>query len=252
MAPRARAWSRCRMSQLYSVNASSKLIQRKRRWRSTPGICRCWAQPRFATLSMGLGLASPGCLEMSRRTSIADSVPVLEYIAGRYSEAWRMLADLYMELGGADNGELAKQALRRYLETNPAEDASHKAWLRLERLAWQTGDHETEFAAWLRIVEFPQTSFYDISTAANAMSRLLQGTSLVADPEVKRTAAQKVASAMEALLPVSNPVADDYSRLAWLYLYRNEPERARAFVDEGLRLEPQNPHCLNIQENYLR
>lgn len=184
--------------------------------------------------------------------TLADSVPVLEYIAGRYSEAWRMLADLYMELGGADNGELAKQALRRYLETNPAEDASHKAWLRLERLAWQTGDHETEFAAWLRIVEFPQTSFYDISTAANAMSRLLQGTSLVADPEVKRTAAQKVASAMEALLPVSNPVADDYSRLAWLYLYRNEPERARAFVDEGLRLEPQNPHCLNIQENYLR
>ncbi len=184
--------------------------------------------------------------------TLEDSVPVLEYIAGRYPDAWRMLADLYLELGGAANMELAKQALRRYLETNPDESAAHRAWLRLERLAWQTGDHETEFAAWLRIVEFPQASFYDISTAANAMGRLLQGNQLVADPEVKRTAAQKVATVMESLMPVSNPTADDYSRLAWLYLYRNEPERARGLIEQGLAIDAQNPHCLNLQENYLR
>jgi tetratricopeptide (TPR) repeat protein len=84
------------------------------------------------------------------------------------------------------------------------------------------------------------------------MNRLLQGKAVVADPEVKRMAAQKIANAMEALLSDGNPTATDYSRLAWLYLYRGEKEKARAHVESGLELEPDNEYCLNLRDNRLR
>lgn len=184
----------------------------------------------------------------SGNATLEDSVPVLEYIASRYPEAWRMLADLYLELGGNTNADLAKSALRRYLESDLPEAAAYKAWRALARLAWQTNDHDTEFAAWLRIVEFPELTLIDASIGANSMNRLLQGTQVVADPEVKRTAAQKVAHAMEDLLTTSTPTADDYSRLAWLFLYRGEPDKARKYVDAGLAIEPDNTYCLNLKD----
>lgn len=183
----------------------------------------------------------------SGSVSLDDSLPVLEYIASRYPEAWRMLADLYMELGGSSVGAAAR-ALRRYLESEPPEAVAFDAWRRLAKLSWHTGDGEMELAAWLRLVEFPQVSFYDVSIAANAMNRLLQGKTVVADPEVKRTAAQKLAIVMEHLLPSANPTATDYSRLAWLYLYRAEREKALMHVESGLELDPDNVYCLNLRD----
>jgi hypothetical protein len=40
--------------------------------------------------------------------------------------------------------------------------------------------------------------------------------------------------------------ADDYSRMAWLSIHLGESERVKQYIARGLKLDPQNQHCLAL------
>jgi hypothetical protein len=42
--------------------------------------------------------------------------------------------------------------------------------------------------------------------------------------------------------------ATDLSRLAWLCLHDHDVESAEKWAEAGLRLEPQNGHCLRLMQ----
>ena len=42
--------------------------------------------------------------------------------------------------------------------------------------------------------------------------------------------------------------ADDYSKCAWIYLHAGDSHKAKEISEQGLFIDPQNKHCLNLKE----
>lgn len=176
--------------------------------------------------------------------SIDEYLPVFEYVARRYPQAWLRLADLYEEEGtGRENLSAARDAIRRYLESKPTDSS---AWRRLVRIYRTLEDVLGEVHARVELAEIPQAPFTDISNAANRLNEAFKTEVLALDREERKILAERLRKVM--VKRVSEADATDYSRLAWLCINLGDHSTARAYVERGLTKEPDNPFCLRLAD----
>ncbi|MBW4444355.1 MAG: hypothetical protein KME10_24680 [Plectolyngbya sp. WJT66-NPBG17] len=182
---------------------------------------------------------------------LQDISPVLEFIARKYPPSWLMIASLHEKIGTQLNLQKAKDAVRRYLETG---ENDREAWQKLIRLCRASNDWSGEILALLELCEIPKTTFAEISASANRFNLFFRENHRLLDSEEKQIAAKQLAEIMARRLDElidsqsDEASATDCSRLAWLYLGLKNNDRARYFVDRGLKLTPNNDHCLKLDK----
>lgn len=175
-----------------------------------------------------------------------DYTPILEFICRKYSPAWPILSTLYEELGKKDK---AIEALQSFLEQVDDEDKKLLGWQKLLRLYSEINDWNGETHALVEICELTITPFQQLSNAVNRINALLKENKLKTDSSEKGILVQRIVQAyINRLESQHEKNASSYSSLAWLYLHLDEKKNARKAVNDGLKIEPNNTHCLKLKE----
>ncbi len=170
--------------------------------------------------------------------------PILEFIAIRFPPAWLHIATLYEESDLENSFELAKDAVRQFLERADELD-SLPAWERLRDLCRQTKDFAGEVHALVELSSLPNTPYWKVSTSANRATSLFREHPVAMEQSAQQILAERLVNVMERR--VSEATAIDYSRLAWLCIHLHDESRARRFVKRGMKLEPDNEHLLRLK-----
>ncbi len=174
-----------------------------------------------------------------------DFLPIVHLLAQHSPAAWLSLASLYEEEGSPSSLEEAKASLRRYLEATPT-NASSSVWKRLADLCETTNDFVGAVHALIEMCEHSVVPFFMVSNTANKLNSLFRTRALRVDTDEKRILVRRLADVMSERL--SEADADDYSRLAYLYLHLHDAERAKALTLDGLKLDTQNEHLIRLAD----
>jgi hypothetical protein len=171
---------------------------------------------------------------------IAQELAVIEYVATEYPSAWLTLAELQRDQ--LSDLPAAIQSVSRYVENNPVDQSG---WNRLITLYQAADDSLAEMNARLQLAELTRPAFDDLSSAASRLNGLLYRKELVLDADERRLMVRKLRSLLESRHLEAD--ATDLSRLAWLCMYDQDPEKAEYWATEGLKKEPNNEHCLRLK-----
>jgi hypothetical protein len=188
---------------------------------------------------------------ISRRIEAGDSyddyAPVLNMICRSYNPGWLSLAKWHMESGAPVGFELAKTAIRSYLENEPDDVSAAEAWRLLGRACYQTGDALGEVHAFIERSQIETVPFHDVSNSASKLNTVIaHQPGIWIDKDQRRAMALRLLQVL--IRRRSEAGADDLSRMAWLALHIGQEGQARDFVQAGLKMEPENEHCRRIAE----
>ena len=170
--------------------------------------------------------------------------PILEFIAIRFPPAWLHIATLYEESSLENNYELAKDAVRQFLERADELD-SLPAWERLRDLCRQTKDFAGEVHALVELSSLPTTPYWKVSSSANRATSLFRENPIAMEQRAQHVLAERLVNIMERR--ASEAIAIDYSRLAWLCIHLHDEGRACRYVKRGLQLESDNEHLQRLK-----
>jgi hypothetical protein len=169
-------------------------------------------------------------------------VPVLEYVAQDYPQAWLMMSRLYAESGNANGWKRSVDALKRYIEVAPQDADRRPAWRELALYSQRTGELEAALHAWGEFARSPMNSVEEISEAANRINGLLRD---FKDHDYdRRSLITPVVDAFSRFWKQAD--GTDLSRLAWLHLNLEEEPAARRVVEKALAVDPKNDHVLRL------
>lgn len=215
-------------------------------------LLRAFGASRATDVSAGVGhRIERAFLEISARIgkkgqTIDKYLSIMEFLARRYPKGWMLLARLHEEVGGLGWIDMAKDAIRRYIETTPKGPEQVAAWRKLAHLCEQTQDPAGEAHALVELARLENVSYGVISSAATRLSTLFSGPSGSLDSQAKRIMACRVAELMESRLAEAD--ATDLSRLAWLYLHMKDEAEAKKYTSMGLAMQPDNVHISKLAE----
>jgi hypothetical protein len=178
--------------------------------------------------------------------SLAEYVPMLEFIARRYYRAWWLLADLYEEVGQDTLYEKTKECLSRFLEAEVNSAERRAAWERMARLCKWTTDGVGEVNALVELCSVPNIEMTAISNAINRWNLLFKQQYLTITTDERVILGTRLLNLAEARLAEAD--ATDFSRVAWLALALHDEERARGFTLEGLTIDPNNEYCAKLAQ----
>ena len=170
--------------------------------------------------------------------------PILEFIAIRFPPAWLHIATLYEESELDNSYELAKDAVRQFLERADELDCL-PAWERLRDLCRQTKDFAGEVHALVELSSLPTTPYWKVSSSANRATSLFREHPIAMEQRAQHVLAERLVNIMEKR--ISEAIALDYSRLAWLCIHLHDEGRACRHVNRGLELEPENEHLQRLK-----
>jgi hypothetical protein len=187
------------------------------------------------------------------RLAFGDHVSVLELVARRYPRAWLPLANLYEESGLENSLALAREAVQLYLESTSPHPDQTPAWERLSRLCQRSEDWVGAVDALEQISTLPGVEIRQIRRSASNLSLLLRslntnGGSL--DSVQKHIAAARVATLLEGY--IADGDASDHAKLGSLQMQLGNIEKARKYVQLGLKLDSGNEHCLRLFDQLKR
>ena len=177
------------------------------------------------------------------KTLEAD-LPVLEFVARSYPEAWLWLADILESVGGQSSLERTKAAVRGFLEDEGTDEVQrHNAWDKMADLSRRDRDPRGELHAW---AEYAGTSptLDGVSLAANKINTVLRQRVVSLDRDEKRVLVDRVLDAFERFETDASGTA--FSRVAWLCCNVGDEDRARDFTSRGLKKDPGNEHLENL------
>ncbi len=179
---------------------------------------------------------------------VADTLPILEYLASRVPQTYLRLVDLVLRDDSVDGREeKAKTYLLSLLEAD--QPALRKtAWSQLADLSRATGDVVGEVHALVEQTQLPTATIDELSNAANRVNtRLYDLKKDRTDSAWSREVMLLVEKLVESLERRRRELsATDCSRLAWLQANVGNQERAIATARFGLSLEPDNPYCQRL------
>lgn len=185
--------------------------------------------------------------EVSKRINnyedLKPELPILKYLASKFPKAWLFLARIFEEF---DKLEETKDAYRAFLKNSipPAEKA--KYWLKLADLCKSTNDWEGESHALSELALTPDVPFQSISNAANRINYYFYHHPEAKDKDYKKQLLKSVIKVMENRIREAS--STDLSRLAWLLLNNKNDEKAKMYIEKGLKKDPSNEHCLKLYE----
>jgi hypothetical protein len=177
--------------------------------------------------------------------NVDDYVGMLEVLARRHTSAWLDIAELYNEIEQGRDLSKAKAAVRQYLEQS-GDVASARPWRMLADYCRRSEDVVGEVHALVELCKRADVEFHVVSTFANRFNALLATGRDLLERDEKRILTDEIANVME--LRIDEADATDHSRLAWLCLHLGNAARAREHIEEGLEMDPDNQHCLRLQE----
>ncbi|HDZ62725.1 MAG TPA: hypothetical protein ENH40_06240 [Nitrospirae bacterium] len=183
--------------------------------------------------------------KMEKSPRLADEhLPMLEMIGRNYPIAWLYLSELYEECPSKDCLTKAQTFVRNFLESQPPDDLKSKAWSDLTRLSGRLNDFIGEIHALVEKCEVPGIGIEEVSYTANRINHLFHIGQLTFDTEEKKIIVERLIGIF--LKHLNEADANDYSRLAWLCLHLGKTDFALRYASDGLKIDPNNEHCLNL------
>jgi hypothetical protein len=207
---------------------------------SRKGDVRHGIRPRVETLFRNVATAvSLG------RESLAEHLPMLEFVAHRYPPAWLLLATLHEESEAADGPERAQEAVRAFLESSPGGSGAPAAWRRLADLCQRTGDWSGEAHALVEWCQLPLVPFSVLSNTARKLDERLKQHPPDWEAEEILVLSRRLAEIMQSRLTEADP--PDHAALARLFLHLGDNASARLYTERGLAFDPTDPACQKMQ-----
>ncbi len=170
-------------------------------------------------------------------------LPVLEYLASKYPNSYLHIINILEEY--EDYGSV-KYYLREYLKLEKSNIGKEILWQKLAEICRATKDWDGESHALSELTMLPKISFKLISDFANRINNHFFTNPEDRLVEYKKILLDKVIEVMYKRIREGTPT--DYSRLAWLLLSNGQDEKARLIVNQGLKIDPENLHCLKIYD----
>ena len=181
-------------------------------------------------------------VRVSQNRSLLDQyLPVMEFIARKYNPAFRLLADMYTEIG---EYELAKDSLRNFLQACENAGDRQIAWQAVATICKKTKKTEEYIFSLYELIQTPGIDLKIISDAANELNFYTSQSALDIDTETKKNIIKKFIDLMSLNMRYAD--ATDHSRLAWLYYKLENKPRAIYHTELGLRIDPNNPFCQKL------
>ena len=179
---------------------------------------------------------------------LEKAIPILEYLASRFSKAYLRLIDLLLTVyDDNDSKERAKNYMRNFLK-NAEISEQLPTWLDLADICHTTDDITGEIHALCQAALLPVSSVKDIGEYANRINRRIR--------ELKDHNAGNIPSgAIKELIEKFIQKMENYldrlsatncSRLAWLHLNIGNVERAQDVAMIGIQRDPTNEYCKKI------
>ena len=186
----------------------------------------------------------------SGRERLETVIPILEFVCRQYPQGWLLLAKLHEETEEPERLIRAAECLRRFLQDPPTIPDQRVAWEELARIHEAILDWMGAAHAHISKCKLPGTPFSVLSNTANWLNNLFRDNYLAIDSDEKRLLYQDLAQLIKRRINEAD--ATDLSRLAWLYLHLHNVDRALEIVEEGLKLDPQDEHCLKLKTRLQR
>jgi tetratricopeptide (TPR) repeat protein len=161
--------------------------------------------------------------------------PWLDRLGRQVPELWIWIAD---ELEDRGRRSEAERFLRRAVEDDPSDP---NLWLRLAQHYESRDDDRAALQAWVARAVVPAARFDDVSFAANKVNGWLRRSRVELTPDERRLLVQPLISTMEARSDEAD--AQDFSRLAWLYVNTGDRRRGIDAARRGLDLDPDQSDC---------
>lgn len=184
------------------------------------------------------------------RVNLHDIVPSLAYVCRQYAPGWLLLAKLHEEIQGTAGLADAAECVRQFVEHSQSVQDQRRGWDELGRLYLISHEWIPAAHAIVRACESGEPEFSRLSNAANTINTVFRNSAVEIDSDERRVVVGQLAELMESR--VDEATATDRSRLAWLYLYLKDPQRARVHAEYGLNLDSENEHCLRLVERLDR
>jgi hypothetical protein len=188
--------------------------------------------------------------EVSRGTAtLDDRRPVLEFIASKIPVVWLDMAQLYGEVGGTGALEKSRECLRRYLEAPDPGQSTILVWRDLAEVSRKLDDSAGEVHALVEMCQVAGVTADQISNAANRINNIygeLKQRGVNLDSQERQVLVKKIANVMQQRMKDWDAV--DCSRLSWLFMHLRDYKSAREAADQGIKLDPNNEHCLRLLE----
>ena len=172
---------------------------------------------------------------------------ILNIVCQVYNLGNIVLARFYMEQDTKSGLNKAEDKLNLFLQESSSENNDIiKVWEMLSEIYKKKEDYIKYVHALIEISKIKSMDFSRVSDVANIINWLLHNRKLDIDKIEK-------IKLIETLLDIFGKrnlkaKADDFSRMAWLALHMQQRDKAKKYVEEGLALEPQNLHCLQLQD----
>jgi hypothetical protein len=176
--------------------------------------------------------------------------PVLEFISSKIAHGWLLLSELYEESGEDSDLELAKAALKCYLEATPRGLDQVRAWERLAALCERSEDFLGVVDAEASLCEVPAVPLRRMSNAAEHVLIMLRRVHYLSQPfEYRRKVKQTIPRIVSRIAArASDCGVTDLTRLAWLSLVVDDEASAHIWTERGLLMEQDNVHCLSLAQ----
>jgi len=184
--------------------------------------------------------------QQNSELALAKAKPALEMICRGFPRGWLFLAEVYTEANSIDLIVQAKEAYTRYLETDASSDVAVSAWRGLAYCCHLLGDPVGELHAFVRRCELPSVPFWDVSVTANRLNEFGSLHAGVLTSDERRSLAEKLLTVMDKRK--SEAGSDDLSRMAWLAIHARRVDRAKEYVQQGLKIDPDNYHLLRMAQ----
>lgn len=166
---------------------------------------------------------------------------ILTHIAELWPNAWVGVASFRKHIN-AENEDI-DYAYRMAVEENPG---NKDVWIARAEFALSQKDDATHIASLVSAVEADPTDVELLNDVALSLCRYIDNHKQ--DIPLARRGVY-LASVREHMAKIDHKLdATGLSRLAWLYLLENDPNKAGKFAKKGLELDPNSYHCKNILE----
>lgn len=170
--------------------------------------------------------------------------PWLNRLGREVPQLWIWIAEELDDLGKRTEAE---RFLRRSVEDNPTDP---DLWLRLAQHYESREDDRAALQAWVARALVPGAGFDDVSFASNKVNGWLHRSRVELTADERRLLAQPLVETMETRS--SEGDAQDYSRLAWLYMNLGDTRKGVDAAERGLAIDPDQIDCRKFVAKFGR
>lgn len=182
---------------------------------------------------------------------IYDYLPILEFLATKFPQAYLELADLIRETT-PDRVEDAEGYVKRFIEESNEPNLTEKAWEKIASFSQDRGNFEGELEANVNVALSPNATLDEVSAKANNINHRIKNFSKNGYMPSINTLSRLIRPVIERMeREIQVLSATDCSRLAWLYLTCDNKDKATEITKIGLEKDSENEYCQRLYDRLL-